>query len=305
MKERISGPGKLAGLAVGRCPNNTDKTQFSVIIATYDSSATLRRTLISLREQRSASFEVLVSDGGSSDETMAIVAAFDDIVTYKISSRDEGVYDAWNRVLSHAEGEWILFLGSDDWLADERTLERLGAQIDLLAPEDRQLSFVYGLTNLVEDDGNVIEVMGREPLPDNRMASNAKPVFSHTGLLHHRSLFQVFGEFDPSFRSAGDYEFIFRCLANGRVRFYRVKMAVANMSTGGLSTSVTGRYRHQREVCQARKKLGLRPTIHTTLALWRTYLIYLIYRGMGEEMVLACANLYRFALGRPPRKHMK
>jgi glycosyltransferase involved in cell wall biosynthesis len=274
----------------------------SVIIATFNSAATIGRTLDSLAAQRDAEFEVLLADGASRDGTMGIVGRHAEIVSLSISEPDKGVYDAWNKLIPRARGDWLMFLGSDDWLEQPDTLARLEAAAKEVG--DPELSYVFGKTPLMEG-GKPIEWMGMEALADNRLGLDDPTSFSHTGLLHHRSLFDQFGLFDASFRSAGDYEFMLRTARDERVRFHHVPMVVAHMASGGMSNNAKGRLLHYREMVAAREKLGLlnRPE-WLAAALKRANLLAFLFTIGGRPLALAGANLYRRVKGKPTRSEI-
>ena len=86
----------------------------TVIVATYNCESTLADCLNSIVSQTVKS-ELIVIDGGSTDSTNSIIKNYEDNLSYYISEKDQGVYDAWNKALKKATGEWIIFLGSDDW----------------------------------------------------------------------------------------------------------------------------------------------------------------------------------------------
>src|SRR5947209_4479772 len=87
----------------------------SVIIPTFNLKACIRKCLESLREQTFRDFEILVIDGGSTDGTIKIVQEFASSfprLTWR-SEKDRGVYDAMNKGVAMARGDWVYFLGSD------------------------------------------------------------------------------------------------------------------------------------------------------------------------------------------------
>ena len=94
--------------------------ELSVIVATYNSAKTLKRTLRSLIQQTNKKFELIIVDGNSSDETLEIIKSFEDtflqneIPFVYISEPDTGIYNAWNKGVKLSKGKWISFLGSDD-----------------------------------------------------------------------------------------------------------------------------------------------------------------------------------------------
>lgn len=273
----------------------------SIIIATYNSEATLARCLESLRAQQGADFEVLVSDGASHDATLQILTQNSDLLAWLTSGPDEGVYDAWNKAIPKARGEWILFLGSDDWLDAPDTLARLDRRLARIAPVDRQLSFVFGQTALM-DAGQEIEWLGRRKLPGGLLDPDGDIGFSHTGLVHHRSLFEQLGLYDPAFRSAGDYEFMLRAALNPRARFRHLHLTVARMASGGMSNGAASRVNHYREMETARIRHGLKPRPGWLRKAWlRAAFLLFLDRHAGPRVTLAAANLYRSLRGKRAR----
>lgn len=98
---------------------------FSIIIPTFRSAATIVRALQSVLEQEFSNLEVLVLDGGSDDETASLVNSIQDKRVHFFSAPDQGPYDAMNKGIELAKGEWLYFLGSDDRLYDAGVLQQL------------------------------------------------------------------------------------------------------------------------------------------------------------------------------------
>lgn len=276
----------------------------SVIVATYNSAATLARTLESLQAQRDADFEVLVADGGSQDGTAAILDRFGGLVAHRISAPDRGVYDAWNKIIPAARGEWLMFLGSDDWLEAPDTLARLEHMACAIPSQARELSYVFGRTRFRDGD-IVLDLFGDAALPAGRLGSEDYIPFSHTGLLHHRSLFDTFGMFDSTYRSAGDYEFLLRTIKDGRARFHHAPFPVAEMAAGGMSSGPVSRLAHYREMFAARRKLGFTSDPGWMLANYRRARISAALIGLtGERVTLLVTNLYRRMAGKELRERL-
>lgn len=124
-----------------------DSPQFTIITSTLNSGATLERCLRSVAGQSNASFEHLIADGASSDDTLAIVERFSKSYPMRLacSAPDTGLYQAWNRALEQASGEWILFLGSDDFLISSDILSSVAEAIEL-DPSLNAKQFLYGDT---------------------------------------------------------------------------------------------------------------------------------------------------------------
>ena len=104
---------------------------FTVITASFNSEKTIDKTIESLLNQNYTNFEYIIIDGNSKDSTLEIIKSFEQKfkeknITYKfISEPDKGIYDAWNKGIKLSDGEWISFLGSDDYYTDNTVFEQI------------------------------------------------------------------------------------------------------------------------------------------------------------------------------------
>lgn len=174
----------------------------SIIIAIFNGASKLRRCLESISQQTYSNRELIVIDGGSTDGTVAILNEFDARITYWISEPDTGVYNAWNKGLDHATGDWICFVGSDDYYASETGLATI------MEPTlSGDYEFVTARGAVVDEHGSIIKVFGRKW---EWGREKKRHYICHPGSLHHRALFERFGRFSEQYRIAADYEFNLR-----------------------------------------------------------------------------------------------
>ncbi|WP_379548452.1 glycosyltransferase [Qipengyuania sp. DSG2-2] len=281
---------------------STQPPKFSILIATYNAAEPLQRCLDSIARQKAGLYEVLIADGGSTDGTHAIVEASDHLVAHRIFGPDGGPYDAWNKLLPHARGEWIMFLGADDQLATPDTLRLLAERCARLPVTAPQLAFVFGVTEFVAGD-EIIERFGEQAMPGDQHDLATDFSLSHTGLLHHRDLFSAFGPFSAEYAIAGDAHFMLRSALDPRTRFFHAPFPVARMAAGGLSSSVASRVACYAEVEKARRELGVKPIRpHWLAALqFRSALAARIQTVLGKKALLLAANLYRTLSGKRAR----
>lgn len=202
----------------------------SIITATLNSSEVLRDCLLSIASQTDHDYEVIVSDGGSTDDTDAILEEFAAIISHIRKSPDTGVYDAWNKVLPFANGKWVLFLGSDDMLADNHALARAKETIAELSINPGFVMFP-----LVFRRDGVDTVIRRSQSSVERSLKAGQMGIAHTSTLHHRRLFDEYGFFDAAFRIAGDLDFALRTWHTGVIVANEPVLAI--MRSGGLSSS--------------------------------------------------------------------
>ena len=92
------------------------KKKISIIIATFNASATIKRCLDSIVPQLTEECELVIIDGGSKDSTNEIIDSYGDKIAIHVSEPDKGIYDAWNKGIRLSSGEWVAFIGADDVL---------------------------------------------------------------------------------------------------------------------------------------------------------------------------------------------
>lgn len=197
----------------------------SVIIATFNAASTLQECLDSISEQDFPDIEVLVADGGSTDGTTDIIARNSDRIAWSCSGPDDGIYDAWNKAMAMARGEYVMFLGADDALESMTTISRIFARIG-----SRQFDLVSGIGVLVDDTGAEYHRFGGAW--DHRKVRRRMTI-CHPGALHRRELFDRFGPFDTRYRICADYDFILRLPEDIRALF--VEAPIARIRDAGVS----------------------------------------------------------------------
>lgn len=202
----------------------------SVIVPCKNPGGALPATLDSLRVQRWVQPEIIVVDGASTDGTPAWLEPQRERLAAVISEADRGVYDAMNKGIARARGEWVLFLGAGDRLVGDSALSEISETLT-----STEAGVVCG--EVAYDDGRIYRLARRlNPL--------ARNFVHHQGAFYRRSLFAEAGDFDASLRIMGDYDFNLR-LWKTHVRFKPVSLRIAACTTHGLSDS--GRWLGYRE----------------------------------------------------------
>lgn len=224
------------------------------VIAVYNAARTIARCLDSIAAQTYMSRELIVIDGGSTDGTVEILRRHADQLSFWISEPDSGVYNAWNKGLAHARGEWIWFIGADDYLWTPDSLERLVREGDRVFPRTR---IVYGRVGFVSSSGALIDTFG-QPWAEIRSEFQNRMALPHPAVLSHRSLFAEQGFFNESFRISGDYEWLLRELKDGDAQFVDGPFVVG-MQAGGMSSQASRGMQIFSETARAQEIHGLRP----------------------------------------------
>jgi glycosyltransferase involved in cell wall biosynthesis len=232
----------------------TSRPLISVIVAVYNGAKTLQRCIDSVSNQAYLNKELIIIDGGSTDGTVDLLVANNDKITYWQSEPDNGIYNAWNKALDHVNGDWVSFLGSDDYLWKSTVFEEIVPH--LFKAESENIRLVYGQVARVTENDEICCIDGCSwDYTWRGIVADGICAFSHQGMFHHRSLFEIYGKFDESFRIAGDYELLIRAFKEGGDALFLNGLIVAGMQTGGVTANCT---KLVKETAKARRNNRLR-----------------------------------------------
>ncbi|MEO6149229.1 MAG: glycosyltransferase family 2 protein [Mucilaginibacter sp.] len=196
--------------------------QFSVIIPAYNSAATIAACLKSVLAQSYQKFEVLVIDGQSADDTVAIANSFNSDKIKVTSEKDTGIYDAMNKGIAQAKGRWLYFLGSDDALFDDTIFFKIN-------------SIISSATKTKVIHGDVVTTAGNIERYENYNFWNLviDRCICHQAIFYHKSLFKE-RIYDTQYKMAADWDFNLKVFAENTASVY-TPLIIAKFSTDGVS----------------------------------------------------------------------
>ena len=269
----------------------------SIIVAVYNGEKTLQRCIDSVSNQTYPHKELIIIDGGSTDGTVDILQTNNDKITYWKSEPDNGIYHAWNKALDHIKGDWIYFLGSDDYLWKSDVLEYMRDY--LVKATATGVRVVYGQVAVVTEQEKVLCVVGK-PWDEVQKRFLQIMTIPHQGVMHHRSLFDLYGKFDESFQIAGDYEFLLRELKAKKAEFMS-DIIVTGMQRGGVSANPINHLRFLKELARARRKNKIKITVPMQW-IWsyvKVVVRVFLARLIGYKCAGYLADFCRLLAGRP------
>lgn len=274
--------------AIQMNPKGSTDVLISIIVAVLNGRETLQQCIDSIAQQTYPMKELIIVDGGSIDGTVDLLRANAGKINVVISEPDRGVYSAWNKGLAAAQGDWICFMGADDFLWDAKALKKMAAHLKGLPQSER---VAYGKIVLVNNEGQSLSIVGR-PWEQSRASFKRFMSLPHVGMMHRRDLFEEHGNFDESFKIAGDYELLLRELKKGSAIFIS-DVIVAGQRVGGISTRAENNLRIKKEVWRAQARHGL---------LWRSgavgwdilneYLKLTLHKLLGDPMAEKLIKVY-------------
>ncbi|MDR0995596.1 MAG: glycosyltransferase [Tannerella sp.] len=203
---------------------------FSIITITYNAERWIERTLRSVEEQTYPEIEYLIIDGASTDETMPLIHGHEGRITSWTSEPDKGIYDAMNKGLRQATGDYVWFLNAGDEFAMPDTLRLVAETIQ---HSKDWPDILYGETDITNENG---EVKGRRRLkaPEHLDWQS----FRHGMLVCHQSFIvrkDLAPAFDLRYRYSSDFDWCIRCLqkANGILNTH---LTLSRFLDGGTSS---------------------------------------------------------------------
>jgi len=202
--------------------------KISVITIVWNGRQFIEHAITSVLGQSYANKEYIVIDGGSKDGTLDLIKSFASGITHWVSERDDGIADAFNKGLSLATGDYILFLNADDALADPSVLSAVASKLE----QEGFPELMYGDYDILKRDSG--EVMYRGVVQFAPEQIKYGQVLPHPCLFTRRSYFNKYGAFDTSFTIAMDYEWLLRGIMKERVVYF--PMLITNIRDGGIST---------------------------------------------------------------------
>lgn len=196
----------------------------TIIIPTFNSANTLADCLESIVFQTLQDIEVWIIDGVSSDATIEIIKEYDAKYNYinYITEPDKGIYDAMNKGIDLAKGEWLYFLGSDDMLDNNLVLAQIATEIN-----DKKTDLIYG---------NVLGAFSKNKYEYPSVSEVFSTGIHHQGVFYKKVVFSKLGKYDLRFLIAADYHFTLKVFADSALIKKYVNIDIATYGETGLSS---------------------------------------------------------------------
>ena len=207
----------------------------SIITVCYQSAHTLGDAIDSVLSQQDVDIEFIVVDGGSSDGTVELLKEYGTRINQWVSERDGGIYDAMNKGVRMATGDWIGFLHADDLLAHSRIIADM---LDVVVKTNADV--VYGDLVYVQKDNSqqIVRYWKSEDFSLRLLPKGWMP--PHPTVYVRRELFVKTGLFNVEYRISADYDFLLRLLSTPSIRVAYIPQIMVRMRVGGASNRSIG-----------------------------------------------------------------
>ncbi len=200
--------------------------KLSIITVNLNNKSGLQKTIDSVVSQTFKDFEWIVIDGGSTDGSKELIEQYSNYMAYWVSEPDKGIYNAMNKGIKIAKGEYVNFMNSGDCYAKENVLERI-------FETPRTTEVLYGYMTRDTIDGEYVNL----PLMKKKLTWMD---FYYDGLPHQSSfikkqLFEKYGYYDEDLKAVSDWVFFVKLFVYNHVTYEFIPLKISVYLSGGVS----------------------------------------------------------------------
>lgn len=201
--------------------------KISIVTVTYNCINDIENTIRSVINQTYSQIEYIIIDGNSTDGTLEIINKYNNQITFWISEKDNGIFDAMNKGMDHCTGEWVLFMNAGDCFNNNNSIENIFCN-----QFSSSVGVVYGETILINQHSS----KKHNGIPFYINSSKIKPM----GICHQSIFVRTFIakkiKFDTRLKYSADYKMILKIYDDG-YHFIFINVPVSNFKLDGISTN--------------------------------------------------------------------
>lgn len=248
------------------------KPKLSVITIVYNNVRDIERTLLSVINQTYSNIEYIVIDGASNDGTLDILKKYESRISKLVSEKDRGIYDAMNKGLFIASGDYVLFMNSGDEIFASDTVEKIFAT-------EADADIYYGETEMFDEDWKSLG-RRRHKAPEHFNWKDFKygMSISHQAIYIKKSLTEPY---DLSYQLSADIDWILKAAKRAK-KIVNVNTFVAKYLVGGMSKK-----KHRQSLKERfsifTKHYGLIPNILNHLVIAFNLVFYYLRNGRTND----------------------
>ena len=239
-----------------------NQPSFSIITVVYNNAETIADTLDSVKSQDYPNVEHIVIDGNSTDGTSEIVQKHRSGLSHYVREADRGMYDAMNKGIQLASGDFVGILNADDVYENNQTLQLIGTTL-----QSNPTDSLFGDVQFVapNDPRRIVRYYSSKYFRPSRFAMGLMP--AHPTFYAKRSVYQKLGLYRTDFKIAADYELLVRYLLVNGISYQYLPKPLVRMRTGGASNASWGTYwTLNTEVVRACRVNGVRTSLPRILS---------------------------------------
>lgn len=214
--------------------------KITIITVCKNSGRFLAETIESVINQSYKNIEYIIIDGKSNDLTVDIIKQYASRISYWVSEKDNGMYDAINKGLEMSSGDYILILNSDDVLVSNHTISEVVYQINI-----EKLDYYYG--NMIKSKDGKFKRVKLFPVTFMQLLLSTHGTFvQHPCFFISSKLNNLLGGYDLGYRYASDYDYILRALSTKNIKGKHVNIFISKFRIHDMSITASGKIHSER-----------------------------------------------------------
>ena len=231
----------------------SDQPLITVITVVFNGASVIADAIRSVINQTYDNVEYIIIDGGSTDGTQKVIKEYEHAIDYWVSEKDAGIYDAMNKGLALARGDYIGMLNSDDYFANPSVLETIVTRL-----KSGNVDAVFSCLDII-DPANQMRVLRKYRISNfSSFMLRIGVMPPHPTFYCKRSCYENAGPYRTDYRIAADFEMLVRLLLKYQVTWEFIDETTVNMRSGGLSSSgIKSNWVVNREIVRACTENGL------------------------------------------------
>ena len=206
--------------------------KFSIITVCKNSEKTIEKSILSVINQSYQDFEYIIIDGVSTDNTLKIIEKYRNNITKVVSEEDNGLYDAMNKGIRIASGEYLFFLNSDDQLLHENILELVANFADTDGNDSYEL--LYGDLLVLNKKTGRLSIQKHNKFNKIYLMKNTP---CQPATFYKKETFEKYGYFDTDYKIVSDHEWFLRVFLKHSIKAKHLGFPVNIFNMGGISTN--------------------------------------------------------------------
>lgn len=221
--------------------------KISIITVCFNEKETIEGTFLSVFNQTYQDVELVVIDGASNDGTLQVIEKYREKIAYFVSEPDGGVYNAMNKGIKAASGDFIIFLNANDVFYDNFVLEKVAKALR----ENPEVKILFGDVDYISPDRKNIQTQTFENIKtDLSLILNN---ICHQSIFYHKSLFKQFGLYSEEFKIYADWDFNIKCLVENKGPALYLPTVISKFQLGGICST-----KENRKICKNERKALIR-----------------------------------------------
>lgn len=215
--------------------------KISVITVCYNAEDTIEKTILSVKNQTYKDIEHIIIDGCSADKTLQIIYKYKENIAIIISEKDNGPYDAMNKGIKKATGDFLIFMNANDTLYDDFVVEKV---VNTLKDNPERM-ILFGDVNRINENMEDSYLEKYDQVKNSFYFVNNN--ICHQSIFYHKSLFEKFGNYSNNYKIYADWDFNIKCFIEGKALSIYLPITISNFLMGGLCTDSKNKKIYRRE----------------------------------------------------------